>query len=122
MLHPNFVILYVDNPARSAEFYSRLLDLQPLESSPAFAMFGMGGGLRLGLWSRDAVEPAAMAPGGAGELVFALPDSATLDECHRRWQALGLPLLQPPVEMDFGRTFVAQDPDGHRLRAYVPLQ
>jgi hypothetical protein len=25
-----------------------------------------------------------------------------------------------PVQMDFGTTFVATDPDGHRLRVFVP--
>jgi hypothetical protein len=29
-------------------------------------------------------------------------------------------ILQPPTEMDFGRTFTAADPDGHRLRVFKP--
>ena len=29
-------------------------------------------------------------------------------------------ILQEPVQMDFGHTFVASDPDGHRLRVFVP--
>ncbi len=44
-----------------------------------------------------------------------------------RWRLALLPLLpldrgltiaQAPSDMDFGRTFVALDPDGHRLRVY----
>ena len=35
------------------------------------------------------------------------------------WRAQGLRILQSITDMDFGRTFVALDPDGHRLRAYV---
>lgn len=27
-------------------------------------------------------------------------------------------ILQTPTDMDFGRTFVALDPDKHRLRVY----
>ena len=27
---------------------------------------------------------------------------------------------QPPVAMEFGQTFTALDPDGHRLRIYCP--
>jgi hypothetical protein len=27
-------------------------------------------------------------------------------------------VAQKPVDMDFGRTFVILDPDGHRIRAY----
>ncbi|WP_236687628.1 hypothetical protein [Chromobacterium subtsugae] len=39
MQHPDFVILYVDQPMRSADFYSRLFDLPPIQLSPTFAMF-----------------------------------------------------------------------------------
>jgi len=31
-----------------------------------------------------------------------------------------LDIIQEPVQMDFGYTFVATDPDGHRLRVFVP--
>ena len=39
MAQPHFVLLYVDEPKASAAFYARLLDRQPLESSPNFVMF-----------------------------------------------------------------------------------
>ncbi|WP_374468302.1 hypothetical protein [Ferrovibrio sp.] len=29
-------------------------------------------------------------------------------------------ILQPPTAMDFGYTFLAADPDGHRLRVFAP--
>jgi predicted enzyme related to lactoylglutathione lyase len=32
----------------------------------------------------------------------------------------GAAILQEPVSMDFGRTFLAADPDGHRLRVFCP--
>ncbi len=38
------------------------------------------------------------------------------------WARRGLVIEQEPVTMDFGRTFVALDPDGHRLRVYSPSQ
>ena len=47
---PHFVLLYVDEPEKSAAFYARLLDRQPLESSPTFVMFELAPDLRLGLW------------------------------------------------------------------------
>ena len=58
MSHPNFVILYVDNPSVSVAFYSGVLGGPPVEASPTF--------------------------------------------------------------MDFGYTFTAKDPDGHRLRVFAP--
>jgi hypothetical protein len=32
-----------------------------------------------------------------------------------------LKIAQAPTAMDFGMTFVALDPDGHRLRVFAPV-
>ncbi len=120
----SLVILYVDSPAASAAFYAGLLAREPVESSPTFAMFALDSGVRLGLWSRATVEPAATAPagGGGGELAFTVPDPEAVRRTHAEWAWRGLTIAQPPSEMDFGHTFVALDPDGHRLRVYAPAQ
>ncbi|HTW26932.1 MAG TPA: VOC family protein [Acetobacteraceae bacterium] len=110
-------ILYVESPARSAAFYGDLFGLTPLEASPTFAMFALPGGTRLGLWSRQTVEPAAVAAGGGGELAFTADD---VDAVHSDWSGRGLAIAQPPTDMDFGRCFVALDPDGHRMRVFAP--
>ncbi|WP_213761415.1 VOC family protein [Caballeronia sp. dw_19] len=119
MTDPNFIILYVDNPSISADFYAGLLGKTPVESSPAFAMFILESGLKLGLWSRHTVEPAATAPGG-GELAFPVNDSDSVHSLFADWVKRGLEIIQRPTEMDFGFTFVALDPDGHRLRVFTP--
>ncbi|MET3518926.1 MULTISPECIES: VOC family protein [Mesorhizobium] len=116
---PNFVILYVDSPERSGAFYSALLGRQPVEASPTFVLFVLDDGFKLGLWSRHTVEPAAAAAAGGGaELVFAQDTPAAVDAVHRDWAGRGLNIVQAPTDMDFGRTFVALDPDNHRLRVY----
>lgn len=115
---PNFVILLVDDPQRSAAFYRRLLGIEPVESSPTFALFAPEGGVRVGLWSRHTVEPSATASPGAAEIVFRVDAPPAVDATHRDWAGRGLEILQEPADMDFGRTFVAADPDGHRLRVY----
>ena len=120
MNSPNLLIFYVDSPAASASFYTDLLGCAPVESSATFAMFVLDSGLRLGLWSRHSVEPTAQAAGGGGELVFPVATPAQVDARHAEWERRGLPIAQAPTEMDFGRTFVALDPDGHRLRVYWP--
>jgi catechol 2,3-dioxygenase-like lactoylglutathione lyase family enzyme len=117
---PHFVLLYVDQPAASARFYATLLGREPVESSPTFAMFALDDGLMLGLWARQGVEPRPSAGPGASELAFVLPSDAEVDAAHARWTAQGITIAQPPVRMDFGYTFVGQDPDGHRLRAFAP--
>ncbi|MBI3885323.1 MAG: VOC family protein [Opitutae bacterium] len=117
---PNFIILYVESPSASAAFYAALLGRPPVESSPNFAMFSLTGGVMLGLWARHDVEPAAVAAGGGAEIGFVVGDRATVEARHAEWQARGLRILQVPVAMDFGYTFTAADPDGHRLRVFVP--
>ena len=121
MTDPNFIILYVDNPSVSADFYAGLLGKTPVESSPTFAMFILESGLKLGLWSKHTVEPAsASAAGGGGELGFPVNNSDTVHNLFADWVKRGLEIIQRPTEMDFGFTFVALDPDGHRLRVFTP--
>ncbi|MFO1399553.1 MAG: VOC family protein [Burkholderiales bacterium] len=120
MPDPNFVILYVDAPPASAAFYARLLGTPVIESSPTFALLPLREGTMLGLWSRHTVAPAAAAGGGGMEIAFTVAAPSEVDATHARWSADGLPILQPPTDMDFGRTFVAHDPDGHRLRVFAP--
>ncbi|TPG58101.1 drug:proton antiporter [Roseomonas nepalensis] len=121
MTHPtpdlSLVLLLVDSPAASAAFYEGLLGRGPVEASPTFAMFTMPSGAGLGLWSRHTVTPAPGAAPGATELAFTVPD---VDAVHADWSARGLAIAQPPVDLDFGRSFVALDPDGHRLRVFAP--
>ena len=114
----SLVILYVDDPAASAAFYADLLGRAPAEQSPTFAMIPLPSGIGLGLWSRHTVEPAAAAAGGGTEIAFTAMD---VDAVHAAWSAKGVPVAQPPTDLDFGRTFVALDPDGHRLRVFWPV-
>lgn len=119
MKHPNFTILFVENPRISADFYGKLLGTEPVELSDTFAMFILQSGMKLGLWSRHTAEPAVSATGSGTEMVFQVDGDADVDTCHEQWSAKGLPILQKPTLMDFGYTFTATDPDGHRLRVYA---
>ncbi len=120
MITPDYLILYVAAPLTSADFYQTLLQRPPVETSPGFALFALDHGRMLGLWARDAVQPPAVQTGGGCELAFPAPDRATVDTLYAAWHALGLPILQTPTAMDFGYTFTAADPDGHRLRVFHP--
>ncbi len=120
MVNPNFFILYVDSPTASASFYADLLGHPPVESSPTFALFALDSGVMLGLWSEHTVEPAATVKAGAVEVAFSVESDAAVDSLHRTWSSRGMTILQMPVVMDFGYTFVALDPDRHRLRVFSP--
>ena len=119
MSDPNFVILYVKNPVESAAFYADLLGKKPIDAAPTFALFALESGVKLGLWRAPDVEPAA-TPVGGSELCFAVGSNATVDATYAAWKAKGLRVIQAPTDMDFGHTFVALDPDGHRLRVFAP--
>jgi predicted lactoylglutathione lyase len=116
---PNFILLNVDDPVASARFYAGLIGKEPVEASPGFAMFALASGVMLGLWLKPDVIPAAGAAGGS-ELAFTAFGTAAVDQLCASWQRRGLRIAQPPTMMDFGYTFVALDPDGHRLRVFSP--
>ena len=118
-MNPDFILLYVNDPTASARFYGDLLARQPLEASPGFVMFGLSDGMRLGLWRKDTVTPAANQPGGF-EIGWPVESDADVDRLSVEWSARGVTIAQQPEDMDFGRTFTALDPDGHRLRVYTP--
>lgn len=118
MTNPSYLILYVNNIQQSVELYQQLLNQKVIEQSEAFALFLLESGSRLGLWRKETVVPKANVAGGS-ELAFELPTLDAVDQCLAAWQDLGLVILQFPQTMDFGYTFTAQDPDGHRLRVFV---
>ncbi|MFN7008509.1 MAG: VOC family protein [Allorhizobium sp.] len=117
---PNLTILYVDSPELSAAFYETLFETKAVERSPTFALFVFAGGIKLGLWSRHTVEPAATGAAGCFEIAVPLPDPSAVGTAYARAVAAGHRILQPPADMDFGRTFVIADPDQHRIRFYNP--
>ncbi len=118
MLQPNYFLLYVDNPPASAAFYTKLLGKQPVEAGPTFALFVLDSGVKIGFWSKHTVQPLATLVGGS-EVAFSVADNSVVNDLYADWVERGLPIAQAPTAMDFGYTFVAVDPDGHRLRVFA---
>lgn len=115
-----FTILYVSNVRASAQFYADRLGVPVAQESPGFAVLPLPGGAMLGLWVRGGVTPAPTGGVGATEMAFTVADAGALRAMHADWAGKGVPMLNPPTEMDFGLNFTAVDPDGHRLRMFVP--
>ena len=109
------VLLFVDSPEKSREFYTMLLQLEPLESSPTFCMFALENDVNLGLWSRHTAEPLVSAQPSTAEICFSVDN---VDEVFAEMKKRNIPMVQEITDMDFGRTFVAHDLDGHRIRIY----
>jgi len=114
----NYILLAVADPARSAAFYSSLLGIKPVENSPTFVLYVLPNGIKLGLWSKGEIEPAPRTAGGV-EVTFSESDDAAVSATFADWSAKGATILQSPTRMDFGFTFTAEDPDGHRLRVFA---
>ncbi|WP_417626392.1 VOC family protein [Pararhodobacter aggregans] len=113
-------IFYVTDPAASARFYADALGAPVVYEASDFAILPLGQGARLGLWRTEDVQPrAGLAPGGA-ELDIALTDGEALMAAEARLAAQGVTILQPLTTLGFGQAVTVADPDGHRLRLYVP--
>jgi catechol 2,3-dioxygenase-like lactoylglutathione lyase family enzyme len=97
MTDPNFLLLYVTDPHRSAAFWADLLGRPPIEESDTFAMLPLRDGVMLGLWKIGGVEPPAQTTGGGAEICFTVGSAAAVDATHAEWTARGLTILQPPT-------------------------
>lgn len=114
----NYLLLAVKNPPESAALYTRILGCEPVENAPTFVLYVLPTGLKIGLWIASEIVPAPASPGGV-ELSFSEESEDAVRNTYEEWKKLGLKVLQEPTHMDFGFTFVVQDPDGHRLRPFV---
>lgn len=119
MTEPSNILLYVTDPEASARLYARLLGREPVEASPTFVLFALPSGLALSLWARTDIVPPPTQTGGGSEIGFRVDTVASVDAIHADWRAKGAEILLQPTDLDFGRSFVAVDPDGHRLRVYA---
>ena len=120
MISPNLLILYVENPAASGRFYEQLFGRAPVAQSPGFVAFQFDNGLGLGLWATSANDFVSVGSGNRSEIAIVVSEDAEIDALHDTWKAAGVTIEQPPFTAVFGRTFVALDPDGHRIRVCPP--
>lgn len=114
----NYLLLAVRNPRESAKLYTQILGREPVENSETFVLFVLPTGLKIGLWIASEIQPKPAAPGGV-EISFTEESKDAVLRTYEEWKKLGLKVLQEPTDMDFGFTFVVEDPDGHRLRPFV---
>lgn len=119
MLTPNLLLLYVKSPETSAVFYQKLFNCEPVAVLPTYAAFDFENGLSLGLWSETAKNFVSGGSGHRCELSFMVPDDETVKSLYDQWQP-SVTIEQPLHEAVFGLTFVALDPDGHRIRVCTP--
>ncbi len=116
LLKPAVIVLYVEDITTSSRFYQNILGINPEEASPSFHSFAFSKEMSLALKAQHTVEPPPEGKNGHGELAFVLDNQKQVDELFIEWQAKAMTISQLPGFMPYGYTFVALDPDGHRLR------
>ncbi|QUJ69633.1 VOC family protein (plasmid) [Photobacterium sp. GJ3] len=120
MLTPNLLLFYVKSPETSAQFYQTLFDREPSAVLPTYAAFDFENGLSLGLWSEEARNFVSGGNGHRSELSLMVPEDDEVIRLYEQWQQRNVTIEQPLHEAVFGLTFVALDPDGHRIRVCTP--
>lgn len=120
MLTPNLLLFYVENPIESALFYEKIFSQKPVASFPTYVAFSFENGLTFSLWSIEAKNFVSGGRGHRCELSFMVEDEQIVREIREQWGVLGVTIEQDLHEAVFGLTFVALDPDGHRIRVCIP--
>jgi len=119
MISPNLIILYVKDPVLSGQFYEKLLGRKP-EGFPTYQCIELEGGMLLGLWSTQAKDFLSCGTGHRSEIAFQVKNETEVDKLYQSWKVLGVEIEQDMHIAAFGKTFVALDPDGHRIRVNIP--
>ena len=111
---PDFIALQVRDLDRAAAFYTDRLGLRRSPASPpgavVFDTAPAAFAVRTPLPGVDL--DAVTRPGLGVALWLHATDAHAL---HDELQAAGVPIVAPPVDTPFGRTFTFTDPDGYAV-------
>jgi len=121
-VNTGFIMVYVRDLDRSVALYRQLLGVEADRPSPVFAQLPLSSGVALEMWQLEAVQPAPEVAGGAVEIGFLATSREEVEQTRATWVGLGLTILAEPMDVPFGYTTLAVDPDGHRLRMLLPPQ
>ncbi|MGH2343297.1 VOC family protein [Segnochrobactraceae bacterium EtOH-i3] len=113
---PSSLIIYVDDIDVSTNFYKTILNAEPVQTFQDFSVFVLTESFTLGIQSKHAIDPKPQAAFGGFEISMSYATNAEVDDLCREWKAKNIAMALEPTMLDFGYTFVATDPDGHRLR------
>jgi predicted enzyme related to lactoylglutathione lyase len=115
LLGPDFISLQVRDLAASRAFYTQMLGLtvDPAFDTAQAVVFETNSipfSLRAAMVNLDeAPQP------GWGVTIWL--DCDDVDQLAATLQAAGTPILKPPFDGPFGRTFIFADPDGYQITA-----
>src|SRR5690348_9060664 len=114
-----FVILYVRDMDKVKAFYTDVLGMTVVDaiSGPNFVTLQPAGGSLVALQDKAIAQfpPKLEEQPGSVELSFEVDD---VDNAWKRWKEQGVEIVSEPMDLPFGRYFMAKDPEGHYLSAY----
>ncbi|MHC5307736.1 VOC family protein [Bartonella sp. LJL80] len=116
MFKPSTIILYVEDVEKSTEFYQNFLARAPVERFEGFSVFALTDDFSLGLQDRYSIDPQPTMHNGGTEISMSYATNTEVDDLYRQCCHDNTTIALPPTKLEFGYTFVALDPDGHRLR------
>lgn len=120
MLIPNLLLFYVKDPLKSALFYENIFSMKPIASFPTYVAFTFENEFTFSLWSTQANDFVSSGTGHRSELAFLVENEQLVRKLNQEWKEFGVSIEQDLHEAAFGLTFVALDPDGHRIRVCIP--
>lgn len=119
------ITLFVENPARSKEFYARAFGATVVHEDAQSVAFAFDGTIVNLLDRGEAaglVEPAPVAPAGAGATALLTVSVEDVDAACAALAERGVSILNGPQDRPWGiRTAAFADPDGHAWELAAPL-
>jgi len=111
-------LMYVDDIDLSKAFYTEIFKCDAQVLSPTFIAFSLSENCTIELKQLAQVSPPATVTGGGSELSIEVESAEALTDLFECWRQKSVEFIQTPTELIFGLTFVAVDPDGHRIRVF----
>src|SRR3954447_15629985 len=119
------ITLFVADRARAREFYSRLLEADPIfedETSAAFRLDNVIVNLLVRSSAGELITPAAVASAGSDATCQLTLEATDVDEACAELAGRGISLLNGPMDRPWGvRTAAFADPDGHVWEIAAPI-
>ena len=111
---PDFIALQVRDLERAAAFYEQRLGLRRAPASPPGAIVFDTSPVSFAVRNPlPGVDLDAVAQPGLGVALWLHATDA--QALHDTLEAAGVPIVAPPFDSPFGRTFTFTDPDGYAV-------
>lgn len=117
VIGPDFIALQVRDLEAAAQFYTTRLGLRRAPVSPPHAVVFDTGPTSFAVREPlPGVDLAAVAQPGVGVVLWLAADDA--QALHDTLVEAGVPIVVPPFDGPFGRTFTFTDPDGYAVTVH----